>query len=134
MQYHQPRSYSHDEINKIISSNDSNEVCFMLVGVAYYERNLEYAYNLISQFISHDDLEISTLAISCLADVARVHDGLPIEKTINLLEEIIIGPNGSNEEIKNNVLWVVSELTVFQPEISNALLEKLPKYFEGVEF
>ena len=134
MNYEEPKKYSKSEIELIIFNNNYEAISSMLVGVAFNEEDLAFAYSVINNFLNHENVEIVGLSIICLAHLARIHGKIPKDETINSLRIIINSKNGSSDAIKGRVGDAVGDFSVYQPEIYSTLIKEFPNYFRELGF
>lgn len=115
MKYVEPKWYSHIEILKIKKENDTNQIMDMLIGVAFNEDDLEFAFNICSEYIdSEHDIIVGT-ALESLAHLARRFKSLPnmeLKKIIRKCEKRL-----PSEEINGGLYLLKNDLEVFCPNI-----------------
>lgn len=132
MDYKEPEFYTHRNIRKISHSDNTSDICNMLVGVAYNEPDPKYAYQLICKYLDHPNIQIIGLAIICIAHISRIHRAVPINPTIELFVNLITGPLAQNKEISGRIGDAVSDFSIYQNEIYTYLINKFPNYFKNL--
>lgn len=132
MDYKEPEFYTHSNIKKISHSDNTSDICNMLVGVTYNEPNAKYAYQLICKYLDHPNIQVMSLAIICIAHIARIHGTVPINPTIELFVNLITGPLSQNKEISGRIGDAVSDFSIYQKDIYNHLTSKFPDYFKNL--
>jgi hypothetical protein len=130
----EPKKYSREEVELIISNNKPEMLSAMLVGIAFNERDLNYAYKIITSFLNYSDLEVVGVAIICIAHLARIHGHINQNETLNYFREIIKGENGGNDIVMARVGDAVGDFSVYQPDLYNALTKEFPIYFKNLGF
>lgn len=134
MEYEEPGIYTKAQIKHIVDSNDHEALSKMLVGVAFNEKDLAFAYGIICNYLNHDDEQITGLAIICLAHLARIHGHVPEVQTINFLRNIINSNRGKINIIKGRICDAIGDFSIYQPPIYDKLLAEFPEYFKSLGF
>jgi len=134
MEYHEPRAYSHEEVENIMQTGKGMELNYMLVGVAYNEPDFCYAFNIVKKYCFDSNISLQRLAIECISDLARIHGFLPIEEAKQLFSNIIEGKTGSELVIMGHMYDVLGDLSIYAPEIYKSIRVKYPAYCKAIGF
>ena len=132
MEYHEPESYSHNEVENIMETGNSIELSNMLIGVAYHEPDFSYAFNIVKKYCFNTDMSLQRLAIECISHLARIHGFLPLEETKRIFSKIIEGKTGSELVIMGHMRDVLGDLSIYTPEIYKSIRSKYPDYCKAI--
>ena len=132
MEYYEPKTYSHEEVENIIKNEKGTELNYMIVGVVYNEPDVNYAFKIVKKYCFDLDISLQALAIGCIADLSRIHDCIPIEEIKQLLHEIIEGKDSYRLEIMGNMRDVLGALSFYAPEIYKSIRAKYPVYCKEI--
>jgi hypothetical protein len=132
MKYHEPEVYSHEEVESIIKTGKGEEINNMLIGVAFNEPDLHYAFNVVKKYCFVSDVFLQGLAIECIADLARIHGSIPINETKEIFSKIIESNISTEQEIMYSFCNSLSDLSVFVPEIYQSIKTKYPDYCKKI--
>ena len=86
MNYEKIKEYSKSETEQVFSKNDPNELLYVVLSIAMYSEDYEYAENLCIQLSEHEHFNVRGNAILGFLYIARNHDKL----NEDLIKPIII--------------------------------------------
>ncbi len=99
-----------DFVLEILKSNKVEEICRVMVSVAYHEKDWIWAQNLFLDLFINKNYEISGLAAVCLGHVARIHSSLDKNKVVNILKTRL-----NEKEISARILDALDDIEIFVP-------------------
>lgn len=134
MEYKEPSTYTHSQIERIAQSNNIANICDMLVGVSYNETDPNYAYSLVCKYLKYPNIKVVGLAIVCIAHIARIHGFIPVDSTEQIFSNLINGSLSRNQEIMGRIGDAVGDFSIFAPEVYDKLTKTFPDYLKELGF
>lgn len=92
-QFHQVPPISRDDALKAFASGDSEQICKVLVSVAFHESDWRWVQDKCLEFLASDDANVSGLAATCLGHIARIHKSLDKERVVAALRQRLGDPS-----------------------------------------
>ncbi|HEV8053138.1 MAG TPA: hypothetical protein VGP47_11640 [Parachlamydiaceae bacterium] len=108
MMFENPERKTHQELLKIFSSGDANEICDALVAMAFYDEDWKWCQEQCLFLLEHFDKNISGLAAICLGHIARIHGQLDKE-----LVESVLSNHLNNKEISGRIEDALGDIKMF---------------------
>ncbi len=117
MKYEPIKKYSKADIEKALADNNANELLLMVLSVALYSDDFEYAENFCIQLSNHEHFNVRGNAILSFGHIARI-DGKLNESVIKpIIENALTNENefvrsqadGAKDDIKHFLKWKFSK-------------------------
>ena len=113
MKYEPIKHYSQDEIKKAVKDNDADKLLLVVLSVALYSDDYEYAENFCIQFSNHEHFTVRANAIQDFGHIARIDGKLNedivkpiIKKALKDENEIVRGQaSDAKDTIKHFLKW-----------------------------
>lgn len=99
MKYKSIKKYSREEIEKALADNNSDKLSLMVLSVALYSNDFEYAENFCIQLSNHEHFAVRGNAIQGFGHIARVHGKLNEEKIKPIIKTAL---RDNNELVRDN--------------------------------
>lgn len=87
MEYNIPKNYNHKEIAQIEASKNIDQIAEMLIGVAFNENDLNYAFKICEKYAYNDSEELVCASLEALANLARRFKALPVEPMQKIIKQ-----------------------------------------------
>lgn len=93
LKYETIKHYSQTEINKAVRDNDADKLLLMVLSVALYSNDHEYAENFCLQLSNHENFNVRGNAILGFGHITRI-DGKLNEKTVKpIIKKALLDEN-----------------------------------------
>jgi hypothetical protein len=84
-EYSEPQALERSTVEAILNQDKPSDIRRVLVSVALKERDLDWAYGIVTSAASASDAGVRATAVLCLGHLARIHRRLPDRKAIALV-------------------------------------------------
>ncbi len=101
MKYEPIKKYSKEDIEKALADNNANELLLMVLSVALYSDDFEYAENFCIQLSNHEHFNVRGNAIQALGHIARIHGKLNENKIKPIIEKAL---KDKNKVVRGNAI------------------------------
>lgn len=134
MEYCEPCMYSHEKIERTIAAGTNEEKHQMLLGIAYYEADLDYAFGIIRGYcLDFSNPALQGLAVQCMTYLAMFHSNFPVEEAKQIFHLIIDSKNSNKLEIIGRMSDVLDDLANFVPDIYSYIVATYPDYCKSID-
>lgn len=110
MKYEAIEIYTQTEIDKAVKDNDSEKLLLMVISVALYSDDYEYAENFCIQFSNHKHFNVRGNAILGFGHIARIHRKLNEKKVKPIIKKAL---KDESEYVRNQAEGVVDDTKHF---------------------
>ncbi len=110
MKYEPIKNYGKTEIEKALTDNNTNELALMVLSVALYSDNFEYAENFCIQLSNHKHFNVRGNAIQGFGHIARIHGKLNKSKIKPIIENAL---KNKNEYVHGNAVDAKDDTELF---------------------
>ena len=101
--YNEPHPITREEAEAAFVSNDSEEIAFALVNVAFHDPDWRWVQENCLTFVRSDIAALRQIAITCLGHVARIHRKLDLERVLPVLQEFSHDPEVQVEDALDDI-------------------------------
>jgi hypothetical protein len=110
LKYESIKEYSEAEIIKVLADNNADELFYVVLSVALYSDNFEYAENFCVQFSNHEYFGVRGNAIQGFGHIARIHGKLNEAKIKPIIENAL---KDINEYVRGNAIDAKDDTKIF---------------------
>ncbi len=110
MKYELIKHYSLAKIQKAVNENDTDKLLLMVLSVALYSDDYEYAGNFCVQFSNHEHFNVRGNAIQSFGNIARIHGKLNEEKIKPIIKKAL---RDKNEVVRGNAIDAKDDAKTF---------------------
>ena len=110
MKYEPIREYSKAEITKALTDNKADELLYIVLSVALYSDDFEYAENFCIQLSNHENFNVRGNAIQVFGHIARIHGKLNENKIKPIIENAL---KDKNKIVRGNAVDAKDDTEVF---------------------
>ncbi len=110
MKYEPIKKYSKVDIEKAVAESNANELSLMVLSVALYSEDFEYAENFCVQLSNHEHFNVRGNAIQGFAHIARIHRKLNKDKVKPIIEKAL---KDKNELVRGNANDAKDDTEIF---------------------
>jgi len=93
VKYESIKNYSKTEIEKALANNDVDKLLFIVLSVALYSDDFEFAENFCIQLSNHEHFNVRGNAILGFGHLARIHGKLNENKIKPIIENALKNEN-----------------------------------------
>jgi len=105
---------THEEWEEQLLSGDLESIFDVLIWITYYHSDWRWVQDWCLNFLDHSNPDVRGLAVSCLADLVRLHKALDTGKVIPRLQQLLNDPEVEVRERAEEALRDINtELKVF---------------------
>lgn len=105
--------YTQAEINKAVKENDADKLLLIVLSIALYSNDYEYAENFCIQFSNHEHFNIRGNAVLGFGHIARIHGKLNEERIKPIIKNALKDENeyvcsqadGAMDDTKHFLKW-----------------------------
>ena len=108
MKYKEVLPISLEEAENAVNSKNPEIVCDGLLRLTYHDSDWQRVQNLCLHFIKSENIQIRSLAVTCLGHLARIHHTLDIEQVIPILKNLL-----QDKEIAGRVEDTLEDIEMF---------------------
>ena len=108
MKYTEVLPISREEADNALNSRNPEIVCDGLLRLTYHDSDWQWVQNLCLHFIKSENIQIRSLAVTCLGHLARIHHTLDIEQVIPILKNLL-----HDKEIAGRVEDALDDIEMF---------------------
>jgi len=101
MKYESIKKYSKAKIEKALANNNPDELLYIVLSVALYSDDFEYAENFCIQLSNHEHFNVRGNAIQALGHIARIHGKLNENKIKPIIERAL---KDKNKVVRGNAI------------------------------
>ncbi len=101
VKYEPIKKYSKVDIEKAVAGNNADELLLMVLSVALYSDDFEYAENFCVQLSNHEHFNVRGNAIQGLGHIARIHGKLNENKVKPIIES---ASKDKNKIVRSNAI------------------------------
>jgi hypothetical protein len=113
VKYEKIKEYSETQIKKALANNKPNELLHVILSVALYSDDLNYAENFCVQLSNHEHFNVRGNAILGFGHLARIHGKLDENKIKPIVEKALTDENefvrsqadGAKDDIEHFLKW-----------------------------
>lgn len=127
--YEDPQEYSYKEIERMINTHEPELIGKALLSLGLYAQNLQQASKIIFSFSTHPDYRVRATALLCIGYLAMTHGTVPIQPTVELLQN---GLNDPNSFVRSNSFAATTEIFREMPEM-RAMIKRDDKSYYGFD-
>ncbi len=110
MIYEPIKYYSQSEIEKALAKNDADKLLLIVLSVALYSDDYEYAENFCVQLSNHECYVVRGNAIQGFGHIARIHGKLDEERIKPIIEKAL---KDENKFIRGNAIDAKDDARTF---------------------
>ena len=101
--YIEPHPITREEAEAAFVSDDSKEIAFALVNVAFHDPDWRWVQEKCLTLVRSDIAALRQVAVTCLGHVARIHRKLDLEKVLPVLDELLHDPEVQVEDALDDI-------------------------------
>ncbi len=110
MKYEKIKEYNETEIKKALADNDIDELFYVVLSVALYSDDSEYAENFCIQLSNHKHFNVRGNAIQGFGHIARIHGKLRENKVKPIIKNAL---EDKNEYVRGNAVDAKDDTELF---------------------
>ena len=110
MKYESIKKYSKAEIEKALADNNPDELLYVVLSVALYSDDFEYAENFCIQLSNHEHFNVCRNAIQGFGHIARIHGKLNENKVKPIIEKAL---KNKNKTVRGNANDAKDDTEIF---------------------
>lgn len=110
MKYESIKEYSEAEIKKALTDNKADELFYVVLSVAFYSDDFEYAENICIQLSNQKHFNVRGNAIQGFGHIARIHGKLNKNKIKPIIENAL---KDKNEYVRGNANDAKDDTEIF---------------------
>jgi len=110
VKYEKIKEHNETEIKKALADNDIDELFYVVLSVALYSDDSEYAENFCIQLSNHKHFNVRGNAIQGFGHIARIHGKLSENKVKPIIENAL---EDKNEYVRGNAVDAKDDTELF---------------------
>ena len=110
MKYEKIKKHNETEIKNPLADNDIDELFYVVLSVALYSDDSEYAENFCIQLSNHKHFNVRGNAIQGFGHIARIHGKLSENKVKPIIENAL---EDKNEYVRGNAVDAKDDTELF---------------------
>ena len=103
LSYHETRMITREAAEAAFVSDDSREIAFALVSVAFYDPDWRWVQEHCLVFVRSETAALRQIAITCLCHLAPIHTKLDLERVLPVLDELSHDPEVQVEDALDDI-------------------------------
>ncbi len=115
--FYNPLPISKEQLIKIIKTDHYDEICNALIGMAFYEIDLNFCKDIILNCVKFTNEDVRGASVLCIGHLARIHRSLPDELPTIVLNAL----NDKSKIVREQAANAMSDIRVFMPDLAKKL-------------